>query len=78
MRDRWSVIVGAILFAAGAIGMAVWLWFKRRQLLLAATKAAPKEAVAASTKQASALTDEMPEQASAVTNAIPDGQSSGQ
>jgi hypothetical protein len=77
MRDRWSVIVGAILFAAGAIGMAVWLWFKRRQLLLAAAKAAPEEAIAAPTEQTSALTDEMPEQASAVTNAIQDRQPSG-
>jgi hypothetical protein len=77
MRNRLSVVLGAVLLAAGAIGMAVWLWFKRRQLLLTAAKAAPEAAVAASAEQASALTDEIPEQASAVTYAITDRQSAG-
>ena len=63
MRVHWSVIVGAVLFAVGAIGMAVWLWFKRRQLALAAAKAVPEEA--------SAVADSIPEQASPVTDAIP-------
>ncbi len=36
MSRRWSIVVGPVLFAAGAIGVAVWLWVKRRQLALAA------------------------------------------
>ena len=47
MRGRWSIVVGAVLFAAGAIGMAVWLWVKRRQLARAAARAEPREASAA-------------------------------
>ena len=62
MRRRWSVVVGAVLFAGGAIGMAVWLWVKRRQLALAAAKAIPKEASAAATEQASAAATALPEQ----------------
>jgi hypothetical protein len=27
----WAMVAAAILFAAGAIGMAVWLFVKRRQ-----------------------------------------------
>lgn len=32
MSRSWSTVAGAVLFAFGAIGMAVWLWVKRRQL----------------------------------------------
>src|SRR5690349_6662653 len=62
MRKRWSIVVGAVLFAVGAIGMAVWLWVKRRQLASAA-KAEPEAASAAATEQASATADAIPEQA---------------
>jgi hypothetical protein len=65
MRGRWSLVVGAVLFAGGAIGMADWLWVKRRQLALAAAKAVPKEASAAAAEQASAVANAIPEQASA-------------
>lgn len=70
MRRRWSIVVGAVLFAVGAVGMAVWLWVKRRQLALAAAKAAPDEASEAASEQASAVTGAIPEQASAVADAI--------
>jgi hypothetical protein len=70
MRGRWSMVVGAVLFAAGAIGMAVWLWVKRRQLALAAAEAVPEEASATVTEQASAVAAAIPEQASAA--AIPE------
>ncbi len=69
MRDRWFVIIGAILFAGGAVGAAVWLWVKRRQLVLAAAKAVPEQAAAATAERASAVTHAIPEQASAITNA---------
>ena len=62
MNKSWSIVAGAVLFAVGAIGMAVWLWIKRRQLALAAAKAVPKQASAAATEQASAVTDAIPEQ----------------
>ena len=62
MRGAWSIVVGAVLFAVGAIGMAVWLWVKRRQLALAAAKAVPEEASAAATEQASAVANAIPEQ----------------
>ena len=67
MRNGWSIVLGAILFAVGAIGAAIWVWFKRRQLVLAAAKAAPERATAAAT-----------EQVSAVPNAAADLQPSGQ
>ena len=63
MRRRWSIVVGAVLFAGGAIGVAVWLWVKRRQLARAAAKAEPEAASAAATEQASATADATPEQA---------------
>jgi len=31
-----AVVVGAVLFAVGAIGMAIWLWVKRRKVERAA------------------------------------------
>jgi uncharacterized iron-regulated membrane protein len=62
MGRRWSIVVGALLFAVGAIGMAVWLWVKRRQLALAAAKAVPREASAAATEQAAAVATAIPEQ----------------
>ena len=55
MRNGWSIVLGAILFAVGAIGTAIWLWVKRRQLALAAAKAAPETAAAAATDQVSAV-----------------------
>jgi hypothetical protein len=64
-----SRILGAILFAVGAIGMAVWLWFNRKRLALVAAKAMPGQASAAAKEQASALANAVPEQTSAVTNA---------
>jgi hypothetical protein len=57
MNRAWSTVAGAVLFAVGAIGAALWLWFKRRQLALAAAKAIPEETSSAVTEQASALTD---------------------
>jgi hypothetical protein len=72
MGGRWAMVPGAVLFAGGAIGMAVWLWVKRRQLALAAAQAVPQEASAAVTKQASAVAKAMPEQASAAATAIPE------
>ena len=71
MRGRWSVFVGAVLFAVGAIGMAVFVWVKRRQLVLAAAKAVPEEATAAAADTASAVADAIPEQASQVAGALP-------
>jgi hypothetical protein len=62
MRGRWSIVVGAVLFAAGAIGMAVWLWVKPRHLARAAAKAESEEASAAATEQASAAANAIPEQ----------------
>jgi hypothetical protein len=81
MSRSWSIVAGAVLFAVGAIGMAVWLWVKRRQLALAAAKAVPGQASAAAKAvpgQASAAAKAVPgqvsaaatEQASTVTNAI--------
>ncbi len=39
MSRSLAIVVGPVLFAVGAIGMAVWVWVKRRQLALAAAKA---------------------------------------
>jgi hypothetical protein len=69
MRDRLSVLIGAILFAVGAIGAAIWLWVQRRRLVLAAVKAAPERAATAATEQASAVPGAIPDQVSAVTDA---------
>jgi len=55
MSRSLSIVAGAVLFAVGAIGTAVWLWVKRRQLALAAAKAVPGQASAAATEQASAV-----------------------
>jgi hypothetical protein len=71
MSRGLSIVVGAVLFAVGAIGMAVWLWVKRRQLALAAAKAVPGQASAAATEQASAVSNTIPKQASAAANEIP-------
>jgi uncharacterized iron-regulated membrane protein len=62
MSRIWSIVAGAVLFAVGAIGMAVWLWVKRRQVALAAAKAVPEQASATATEQASAVADAIPEQ----------------
>lgn len=64
MRKRWSIVVGAVVFAVGAIGMA-GLWVKRRQLASAAAKAEAEAASAAVPEQASATADAIPEQAPA-------------
>jgi hypothetical protein len=69
MRNSWSVFIGAILFAVGAIGAAIWVWVKRRQLMLAAAKAAPEATAAAATEQASAVPSAISDQASVVTDA---------
>jgi hypothetical protein len=78
MRNRFSVLIGAILFAVGAIGAAIWLWVQRRRLVLAAAKAAPESAAAAATEQASAVPNAIQDQASAVTDAEPELRPSGQ
>jgi hypothetical protein len=62
MNRSWSVVAGAVLFAVGAVGAAVWLWFKRRQLAVAAAKAVPGQVAAEATDQAFAVTDAIPEQ----------------
>jgi hypothetical protein len=62
MNRSWSIVAGAVLFVVGAIGIAIWLWVKRRQLALAAAKAVPEQASAAATEQASAVADSIPEQ----------------
>lgn len=62
MSRSWSIVVGAVLFAVGAIGMAVWLWVKRRQLALAAAKAVPEPASAAATEQGYSVANAIPEQ----------------
>ena len=62
MSKSWSIVAGAVLFVVGAIGMAVWLWFKRRQLALAAAKAAPGQASEVATEQASEVASAVPEQ----------------
>jgi hypothetical protein len=72
MSRRWSNMVGAVLFAVGALGMAVLLWVKRRQLALAAAKAIPGQTSAAAKEQASAAADAVPDQASAAASAVPD------
>jgi hypothetical protein len=72
MSRSLSIVVGAVLFAVGAIGTAVWLWVKRRQLARAAAKAVPGQAAAAATEEASAVTNAIPKQASAAANAIPE------
>ena len=77
MRDRGSVLIGAILFAVGAIGAAIWVWVKRRQLVLAAAKAAPESAAATATEQASAVPSAISDQASVVTDAAPELRPSG-
>jgi hypothetical protein len=46
----------------GAIGTAIWLWFKRRQLAVAAAKAVPGQATAAATERASAAAEAVPGQ----------------
>ena len=62
MSRSWSIVVGAVLFAVGAIGTAIWLWVKRRQLALAAAQAVPGQATGATTEQASAVAGAIPEQ----------------
>jgi hypothetical protein len=71
MSRPLSTVVGAVLFAVGAIGMAVWLWVKRKQLALAAAKAVPGQASAAAAEQASSVAKSVPKQASATANVIP-------
>jgi uncharacterized iron-regulated membrane protein len=58
MSRSWSIVAGAVLFVVGAIGMAVWLWVKRRQLAVPAAEAVPEHATGAATEQAS---DALPE-----------------
>ena len=58
-------------FAVGAIGVALLLWLKRKQLALAAAKAVPAQASKAATEQATGVVNAVPEQASSVTSAIP-------
>ncbi|BBZ59701.1 hypothetical protein [Mycolicibacterium monacense] len=62
MAGRLSVVPGAILFACGAIGAAIWLWVKRRQLAVAAAKAVPEQTAAAATDQVSTVTGAVPGQ----------------
>jgi hypothetical protein len=62
MNRSWSIVAGAVLLAVGAVGTAVWLWFKRKQLAIAAAKAVPGQASDAATEQASAVTNAVPNQ----------------
>jgi hypothetical protein len=78
MRDRWAVLIGAILFAVGAIGAAIWVWVKRRKLVLAAAKAAPESAAAATAEQASAVPNAISDQASVITDTEAELRPSGQ
>jgi hypothetical protein len=78
MRDRWAVLIGAILFAVGAIGAAIWVWVKRRQLVLAAAKAAPESAAAAAAEQASAVPNAISDQTSVITDTEAELRPSGQ
>jgi hypothetical protein len=78
MSGRWSVLIGAIPFAIGAVGAAIWLSVKRRQLALAAAEAAPERATEAATDRASAVPNAMPDQSSAVPDAAPELRPSGQ
>ncbi|KUI38873.1 hypothetical protein AU195_23080 [Mycobacterium sp. IS-1496] len=64
-------VLGAILFAGGAIGAAVWLWVKRRQLAVAAAKAVPGQATAAATDQTSKVAGAVPGQVDAVRRQEP-------
>jgi hypothetical protein len=71
MSRSVSVVVGTVLFAIGAIGAAIWLWIKRKQLAVAAAKAVPAQATTAAKDEATAAANAVPHQASSVTNAIP-------
>lgn len=76
MKQSLSVVVGAVLFAIGAIGMAIWLWLKRKQLAVAAAKAVPGQASKAAKEQATAVAEAVPEQATGVASAVPEQASS--
>jgi preprotein translocase subunit Sss1 len=32
MTRSWGLVAGTVLFAVGAIGMAIWLWVKKRKV----------------------------------------------
>jgi hypothetical protein len=76
MKRSWSVVAGTVLFAIGAIGAAIWLWLKRKELAVAAAKAVPGQASKAARDQATAVADAVPEQATGVANAVPEQASS--
>lgn len=71
MSRSVSTVLGAPFFVVGAIGMAVWLWVKRRQLAVAAAKAVPGQASAAAREEVSGVAHAIPERSSAVVDAIP-------
>lgn len=76
MSRSVSVVVGTVLFAVGAIGAAIWLWIKRKQLAVAAAKAVPGQATTAAKDQATATAKAVPDQATATAKAVPDQASS--
>ncbi|KUI27200.1 hypothetical protein AU196_01295 [Mycobacterium sp. IS-1742] len=71
MVGRLSLVLGAVLFAGGAIGAAVWLWVKRRQLAVAAAKAVPEQTTAAAADQTSKVVGAVPGQVDAVRRQQP-------
>ncbi|MEO3760718.1 hypothetical protein ABGB19_20850 [Mycobacterium sp. B14F4] len=71
MSRNMSTVIGAPFFVVGAIGMAVWLWVKRKQLVVAAAKAVPGQASAAARDEVSGVANAVPEQSSTVVDAIP-------
>ena len=76
MKQSFAVVVGAVLFAIGAIGAAIWLWLKRRQFAVAAAKAVPGQASKAAREQATAVAEAVPEHATGVASAVPEQASS--
>jgi hypothetical protein len=71
MSRNISTVMGAPFFVVGAIGAAVWLWVKRKQLAVAAAKAVPGQASAAARDEVSGVAQAIPEQSSTVINSVP-------
>ena len=71
MNRNISTVIGAPFFVVGVIGMAYWVWVKRRQLAVAAAKAVPGQATAAAREEVSGAAHAIPEQSEAVVDSIP-------